>query len=359
VIGELHDDGVRYRAVNSCIQFLATLDGKQLVTVEDLTKADKQGKTELHTVQQAMLEQHGSQCGFCTPGFVMSLFAMFHEQAERDIVRTEIDLGLAGNLCRCTGYAPIVRAAEQALTAQRIDQFTENESHTIQQLASIQPVGSLQLSSEQGHFFAPHSVDELCELLIKHPKAFMVAGATDVGLWVTKHMRKLDSLIYLGAVEELKQIRLEGDELIIGAAVTYTDAIEVISEHFPAFLPLLERLGASQVRNAGTIGGNIANGSPIGDSPPGLIAADTRLVLRSKARLPPYGSRIVVEGSYQAPRTPRNFHGWDERRSLQAQGRQMYRRRCCRRRNCNDVLNARCRSDLRSIHCRQKVPSAS
>jgi len=284
VIGELHDGGIRYRAVNSCIQFLGSLDGKQLITVEDLATADN----SLHPVQQAMVDQHGSQCGFCTPGFVMSLFAMFHDQAERDIVRAEIDLGLAGNLCRCTGYAPIVRAAEQALTAQRIDQFTDNEPDTIQQLASIQPVEALQLSSDQGHFFAPHSVDELCELLIKYPKALMVAGATDVGLWVTKHMRKLDSLIYLGAVEELKQIRLEGDELIIGAAVTYTDAIEVISERFPAFLPLLERLGASQVRNAGTIGGNIANGSPIGDMPPGLIALAAKLVLRSAQ-----GQRII------------------------------------------------------------------
>ncbi len=284
VIGELHEGGIRYQAVNSCIQFLGTLDGKQLITVEDL--ADSNGA--LHPVQQAMVDQHGSQCGFCTPGFVMSLFAMYHDQAAREPDRTEIDLALAGNLCRCTGYAPIVRAAEQALKAQRSDQFTANESHTIQQLESIQPTDSLHLCNDQGHFYAPRSIDELCELLQKHPQALMFAGATDVGLWVTKHLRKLDSLIYLGAVEELNQIRLEGDDLVIGAAVTYTDATDVISERYPSFLPLIERLGATQVRNAGTIGGNIANGSPIGDMPPGLIALDAKLALRGAL-----GQRII------------------------------------------------------------------
>jgi len=281
VIGELHNDGVRYRAVNSCIQFLATLDGKQLVTVEDLTKADKQGKTGLHAVQQAMLEQHGSQCGFCTPGFVMSLFAMFHNNREETIRRADIELGLAGNLCRCTGYAPIVRAAEQALTAERSDHFSGREQRIVDLLKSIQSTGTLQAGSDNGYFYIPRTLAGLCELLEANPRAVLVAGATDVGLWVTKQNRRLETVIYLDAVEELKQIRDDGEYLSIGAAVTYTDAASDITARYPAFLPLIQRIGGTQVRNAGTIGGNIANGSPIGDMPPGLIAIGAKLVLQN------------------------------------------------------------------------------
>ena len=287
VIGELHDDGIRYQAVNSCIQFLPSLDGKQLITVEDLAGE------ELHAVQQAMVDQHGSQCGFCTPGFVMSLFAMFHTQAERNVERAEIDLGLAGNLCRCTGYTPIVRAAEQALTAERSDHFTNDEALRIKQLKSIQTSDSLKLSNGQSRFYAPRSIDELCELLQSHPQAIMVAGATDVGLWVTKQMRQLETLIYLGNVSELKQLKEEDDTLIIGAAVTYSDASQAITDRYPAFLPLIERLGASQVRNAGTVGGNIANGSPIGDMPPALIVLGAKLVLRSSL-----GQRVIDLENY-------------------------------------------------------------
>ncbi len=288
VIGELHDGGIRYRAINSCIQFLPTLDGKQLLSVEDLAPDDNHAMTELHAVQQAMLDQHGSQCGFCTPGFVMSLFAMYHNEPERDVERSEIDLGLAGNLCRCTGYAPIVRAAEQALEADRKDRFTDDEKHSVELLKSIQPAEMLVIKSENGAFYAPRSINELCDLLEKKPQATMVAGATDVGLWITKQNRQLDTVIYLGAVTELKQIEEDGNYLHIGAAVSYTDATASVSTHYPAFLPLIERIGATQVRNAGTIGGNIANGSPIGDMPPGLIAIGARLVLRSSQ-----GQRVI------------------------------------------------------------------
>ena len=284
VIGELRDDGIRYRAINACIQFLATLDGKQLLTVEDLSQAGN----ELHSVQRAMVEQHGSQCGFCTPGFVMSLFAMYHDETERDVERTDIDSGLAGNLCRCTGYAPIVRAAEQALKAGRADHFTEHKARYIKLLKSIQPASTLKISSKNRRYFAPRSIDELCDLLQNHPQAVLVAGATDVGLWVSKQLRQLGAVIYLGAVKELKQVGYEGSDLLIGATVTYTDAKAAISARYPAFDALIERIGATQVRNAGTIGGNIANGSPIGDMPPGLIAIGARLALRSSQ-----GQRII------------------------------------------------------------------
>ena len=281
VMGELHNDGIRYRAVNSCIQFLATLDGKQLLTVEDLAAENDRSTSELHIVQQAMVEQHGSQCGFCTPGFVMSLFAMFHNNREHAAGREDIDLGLAGNLCRCTGYAPIVRAAEQSLKAERSDCFSDHEKQTIEQLRSIQSTGTLDISSTNGSFLAPRSVAELCILREAHPQAVLVAGATDVGLWVTKQNRRLETVIYLGEVAELKQLKDDGQNLSIGAAVSYTDATDAIAAYYPAFLSLIQRIGGTQVRNAGTIGGNIANGSPIGDMPPGLIAAGTKLVLRN------------------------------------------------------------------------------
>ena len=293
VIGELHDNGIRYRAVNSCIQFLPTLDGKQLVTIEELTQGNAQATSELHAVQQAMVEQHGSQCGFCTPGFVMSLFAMYHNKPESHLERADINLGLAGNLCRCTGYAPIVRAAEQVLKAQRNDDFTDNKNQNIELLKSIQPGRSLEFGNENGRFYAPRSINELCDLLLEHPRAVMVAGATDAGLWVTKQNRKLGTVIYLGAVTELKRIEDRGAYLHIGAAVTYTDATEAITARYPAFTPLIERIGATQVRNAGTIGGNIANGSPIGDMPPGLIAIGAKLALRSKQ-----GQRIFALEDY-------------------------------------------------------------
>lgn len=288
VIGELHDDGIRYRAVNSCIQFLATLDGKQLLTVEDLAHNSDRNTFELHAVQQAMVEQHGSQCGFCTPGFVMSLFSMFHDDREHDAGREDIDLGLAGNLCRCTGYAPIVRAAEQALKAGRSDHFSTAEKHAIEQLKSIQDSNALEVNSENGRFIAPRSTAELCTLMETHPQAVLVAGATDVGLWVTKQNRKLETIIYLGEIHELKQIKDDGQYLSIGAAVSYTDASDAITARYPAFEPLIQRIGGMQVRNAGTIGGNIANGSPIGDMPPGLIVVGAKLVLRSTQ-----GSRII------------------------------------------------------------------
>ena len=282
VIGELQGDSIRYQAVNSCIQFLASLDGKQLITVEDLSPSPDQAGRDLHPVQQAMVEQHGSQCGFCTPGFVMSLFAMYHNKPEHDVNRTDIELGLAGNLCRCTGYAPIVRAAQEALKADREDEFTLLGEHHIELLKSIQPKDSLEAVGENGRFFTPRSVSELCTLLQRHPDAVLVAGATDVGLWVTKQNRQLETIIYLGAIPELKLIEDDGTNLHIGATASYTDASGSICTYYPAFRPLIDRIGATQVRNAGTIGGNIANGSPIGDMPPGLISLGARLVLRSK-----------------------------------------------------------------------------
>jgi xanthine dehydrogenase small subunit len=279
VVAEVVDGQLTYTAVNSCILFLPTLDGKQLITVEHLQQPDG----VLHPVQQALVDQHGSQCGFCTPGFVMSMFAMFHDRKHDNSSRDSINAKLAGNLCRCTGYAPIIRATVQSLTHSDTDQFDAGEAATIEQLGKLKSNDMLQMNGEESQFFAPVSVAELCSILEAQPDATIVAGATDVGLWVTKKLEELETVVYIGKVADL--LTIERDELSsmlsIGAAVTYTQALEQILALYPDFKELLIRLGAVQVRNVGTIGGNIANGSPIGDMPPALIALGAQLVLRS------------------------------------------------------------------------------
>jgi xanthine dehydrogenase small subunit len=295
-VGTLDGERIRYRAYNSCIQLLATLDGKQLVTVEDLATG-LPGAERLHPVQQALVDQHGSQCGFCTPGFVMSLFTLYHEPGARAAQaapncttidratsdRATIDRALAGNLCRCTGYAPIVRAARQALADAVADSFGRSEPETAARLRALQADGELEFATGGRRWFAPRSLARLWDLLDRHPEACLVAGTTDVGLWLTKELRQFDTLIYLGEVAELLGIGQQADgSLRIGAAVTYRDALHSLCALVPALRPLLLRLGAEQVRNAGTIGGNIANGSPIGDMPPPLIALGATLVLSSR-----------------------------------------------------------------------------
>jgi len=279
VVGELQGDSIRYRAFNACILLLATLDGKQLITVEDLASDG------LHPVQQALVDHHGSQCGFCTPGFVMSLFAMAHDEGWQPggTGRAAIDEGLAGNLCRCTGYAPIVRAAEEVLAEPVDDRFSANRVQIVNALRAIERTHGLQLEYEGRRFYSPQSIDELCQLLARHPDAVLLAGGTDVGLWITKQLLILRTLIYTANVPELQRLEINQGQacLEIGAAVSYTDAMVTLCALYPDFRPLLSRLGAVQVRNAGTIGGNIANGSPIGDMPPPLIALGARLVLRS------------------------------------------------------------------------------
>ena len=217
VLGEWVDGGMRYRAVNACIQLLATLDGCQLITVEDLQGADG----SLHPVQQALVDQHGSQCGFCTPGFVMSLFAMYHEPGAKPD-RPRIDEGLAGNLCRCTGYAPIIRAAEQVLQKPADDHFTAREAETGALLRDIRRSERLELRYGDRRYYAPVSTDDLCRLLDQHPGAVLFSGATDVGLWITKQLKEFDTLVYLGRVRELRELRADetGGCLEIGAGGT-------------------------------------------------------------------------------------------------------------------------------------------
>ena len=268
-IGRLRDGRVHYQAVNACIQFVGMLDGCQLLTVEDLKGAD--GKP--HPIQAAMVDCHAAQCGFCTPGFVMSLFALYHGEAAPDEQR--IDDALAGNLCRCTGYTPIVAAAKRMYEIGRgaPDRFAADRSDIVEKLEALADDQTVCVGADGRHFFAPATADALAQLLLDHPNAGVVAGATDVGLWVTKQMRLLEPVVYIGRVMDLRRIVDSGDALAIGAGVTYSDAMAQLAALYPDIGELFRRLGGEQVRNVSTIGGNIANGSPIGDSPPALMAA--------------------------------------------------------------------------------------
>ncbi len=276
------DGGLRHRAVNACILFVHQLDGKALFTVDDLAEGDK-----LHPVQQAMVDAHASQCGFCTPGFVMSLFGYFkaHDKVDDNSLKD----ALAGNLCRCTGYRPILEAGAKMYDANgsggRDDRFAPQETALLKQLAVLKRERMLDHSTPAGSFLAPRSAVELAETLARLPagESWMLAGGTDVGLWVTKQHRVPRSIVYLGRVAELQQITDHGDRIEIGAGVTYTDAFDAIETLHPAFARMVRRLGSLQIRNSGTLGGNIANGSPIGDSMPALITLGATLKLQSKA----------------------------------------------------------------------------
>ena len=276
VVTRPRGDRLDYRAVNACIQFVATLDGCQLLTVEDLKGADG----SLHPVQQAMVDCHGSQCGFCTPGFVMSMWALTRTA---DTLPDEgaIDDALAGNLCRCTGYAPIVRAVGQVFAGEpRSDAIAAAAEATLVRLRALDDGQTLVVVDGSRRFIAPASVDALAEVLLAEPTATIVAGSTDVGLWVTKQMRRLDPVVYLGRIRELQKIEDTGDAVVIGAGVSHSDAMEALAPHYPDLGEMWRRFASVQIRNAGTLGGNIANGSPIGDGNPSLIAVGATLQLR-------------------------------------------------------------------------------
>jgi len=269
VVAELDaTERVRYRAVNSCIRFLPTLDGKALITVESLKGRDGR----LHPVQRAMVECHGSQCGFCTPGFVMSLFALYKSESAPS--RECINDTLSGNLCRCTGYRPIIEAARRMYEYEA--QATPGEERLAGQLASIRPAGTLALD----RYYAPSDLKSLAALLLEHPDACILAGSTDVGLWVTKQHRDLGTVIYIGEVAELQHLAPSATHIEIGAGVSLTDAYGEILKRYPQLVELYRRFASPPIRNSGTLGGNIANGSPIGDSMPILIALGASIVLR-------------------------------------------------------------------------------
>lgn len=275
-VGRLVEGRLVYQPVNSCIQFLGMLDGAELVTVEDLAADGR-----LHPVQQALVDHHGSQCGFCTPGFVMSLFTLYHAP-ETPATRKTVTDWLAGNLCRCTGYRPIVDAAMAACFTEIDDAFSRRAAETVAALEAMErDTRDVVIAQEGGGFFAaPATLDALADLAERHPDATLVAGATDVGLWVTKQLRELPQVIWLGRVRDLDRIEETPGGVLMGAGTTFAAAHPYMARIDPDLGELWRRIGSRQVRASGTVCGNIANGSPIGDSPPALIALGATIELR-------------------------------------------------------------------------------
>jgi len=267
VVAEVVRNHIQYKAVNACIQFLPTLDGKALFTVESL----KQDDGSLHPVQRALVDYHGSQCGFCTPGFVMSLYGLYKKGNSPG--RAVVDDALSGNLCRCTGYRPIIDAAMHMHDYDFVD---DNDQRLLGQLKALDTAHEADTDS----YRSPTDLQTFADLYQQIPDAILLAGGTDVGLWVTKQLRELPEVIYLGNVAELKLISQTEAGIEIGAAVTLEDAFACLSEPYPELIEMFRRFASLPVRNAGTLVGNIANGSPIGDSMPALISIGARVKLR-------------------------------------------------------------------------------
>ncbi|MFO1032745.1 MAG: xanthine dehydrogenase small subunit [Hyphomicrobiales bacterium] len=275
VIGRLRDGKVHYETANSCIMLLPHLHGCELITVDDLSAASR-----LHPVQDAFVRHHASQCGFCTPGFVMSAFSLYHADAAPG--RAAILDAFAGNLCRCTGYRPIIAATEEACAGKPDDAWSRHGDGIIAELAKLQGSDDVFCGDEQGFAAIPASEESLLQLAAKYPDATLVGGGTDVGLWITKQLRLLPRIIFTHRVRPLHAVGDRKATLSLGAATTYAEAESALGGLAPDVGAVIRRIGSRQVRNQGTIGGNIANGSPIGDMPPMLIALGSRIVLRSK-----------------------------------------------------------------------------
>ncbi|GEO84038.1 MULTISPECIES: xanthine dehydrogenase small subunit [Alphaproteobacteria] len=280
LIGRLDNGRLTYETVNACIRFVGSLNATHVVTVEHLA-ADN---GDLHPVQQAMVDCHGSQCGFCTPGFVMSLYGLWLSNDNPS--RAEIERALQGNLCRCTGYEPIVKAAEQVSRTRPsalFDPLERDRANIMARLWNLHGSDTITIVKDDRRLIVPGSVSALADLLAEEPQATIVAGATDVGLWVTKQMRPLNPVVFINHLSDLQALTVDAKGITLGAGVSYSKAYETIRAEIPAFGRLIERIGGQQVRNMGTVGGNIANGSPIGDTPPALIALGASVRLRSSS----------------------------------------------------------------------------
>jgi xanthine dehydrogenase small subunit len=279
VLAELSAQGqsLNYKTINSCVTFLSALQGKQLLTVEHLAQGEA-----LHPVQAAMVKKHGSQCGFCTPGFIMSMFALYQQNSHPS--PEDVNVALGGNLCRCTGYRPIIEAALASCSGIADDQFVRNQPQTISQLQQLKDdnpgLPGLQI---------PQNRAQLAQARQAFPAARLFAGSTDLALEVTQQLKKLDNLICLSQVTELQQIAERPDSLKIGAAVPFGKCETLLRKHFAPLQELLERFAATPIRNQATLGGNVANASPIGDIPPVLLALNAHIQLdngRQRRQIP-------------------------------------------------------------------------
>ncbi|KGJ90899.1 xanthine dehydrogenase small subunit [Colwellia psychrerythraea] len=275
VLAELdteNSEQLTYKSINSCITFIGNLHGKQLITVEDLKDGAK-----LHHAQQTIVDNHGSQCGFCTPGFVMSSFALHKHNQKPN--RAEVLEALAGNLCRCTGYRSIIEAAMTSSEANQEDSFAKHYQQTIITLTELEKLPTPSLNGNGNTYIAPQNIDELAIELTNEPKSTLVAGGTDLALSVTQNLAVVKKLVYVGNVAELTTIEETESEIVIGSALPYSDFIDTLHHHYPDLGDMIERIGAKQVRNTGTLGGNVGNASPIGDMPPALIALGATMTL--------------------------------------------------------------------------------
>ena len=274
VLGEFKNNKINYNSVNSCIMFLPTLHGKQLILVEDLVL--KNGS--LHPVQQAMVNYHSSQCGFCTPGFVMSLFSMFknHSRFDDDLIKKTI----SGNLCRCTGYQPIIKAAKSLNTKNRYDHFNKNKKQVTRLLKKINNE-SIAIYKKDKKYFAPKYVQELKKILKKNINAHLLSGGTDLSLTVTKEKKDINSIVYMNSIDELNYIRNNRKFIEVGATTPLIKFENYIQKYYSDFASILARYGSVQIRNTATIAGNIATASPIGDTLPVLLSLNAKVVLRS------------------------------------------------------------------------------
>jgi xanthine dehydrogenase small subunit len=240
LVGRLTPDGLVYEGVNSCIRFLGSLDGTHVVTVEHLAPAS--GK--LHPVQQALVDFHGSQCGFCTPGFVISLYALWMQEPNPSEQR--IEKALQGNLCRCTGYEPIVRAAHaiSSYADARNDPLATERAEITSRLKAMRDGTCVKIGTDTKHFYVPASLEDLADILDAEPKARIVAGATDVGLWVTKFMREIAPVVFIGHLDELRRTSEKDHVLTIGAGVSYTETFKLLAGRVPSLSDLIDRIGA-------------------------------------------------------------------------------------------------------------------
>lgn len=279
VLGRRVGGSLRFQAVNSCLMMLPQIDNCAVLTVEGLATADG----TLHPVQQALVDADATQCGFCTPGFVMAMFAFHHggESADNAIVHE----ALAGNLCRCTGYRPIVAACRRIGNGPA-DRFLAELPALTDALSALPPCTHYHHGAQV--FLKPRSLDALFAAMAQFPDAILLAGGTDLGLRVSKDREALPAVVSVEAVEELRRIKTDGGAIEFGGAVTYTEALPQLDRHFPSFGALVRRIGSRQIRNLGTIAGNLATASPIGDTIPCLIALEATVALASRA-----GERVL------------------------------------------------------------------
>ncbi|MCA0943217.1 xanthine dehydrogenase small subunit [Salipiger pacificus] len=276
LVGRLHAGTLRYEAVNACIRFTASLDGCHVVTIEHLSGPDG----ALHPVQRAMVEHHGAQCGFCTPGIVMSLYALWMQAPQP--TEAQVETALQGNLCRCTGYAPIIRAAVAVSQygTPEADHLVQERGRVTAELVALKDARRIETGPENNRAIVPADLDDFAAAYAEQPQATVIAGSTDVGLWVTKFLRPISPAIFIAHLPELKAVEISSEAITVGAGVSYSELQPLIAEHLPHLADYWDRIAGWQVRNMGTIGGNIANGSPIGDTPPVLIALGAEVTLR-------------------------------------------------------------------------------